>query len=153
MLGPKKMGPNSLSFSNVCQSIKMGLGRWQRLDDDAIFQKGTKDTKWSRATTTTIQKSGEKNQKAITCKNYYNSNNKHNSRLIDPRFKVQIGYLTVNRQTNKQMGGAALTPPAEQMEGVCAYILQPMSHAPWPTDTPLFDFPLLYTWKWAWMWL
>lgn len=45
----------------------------------------------------------EKNQKAITCKNYYNSNNKHNSRLIDPRFKVQIGYLTVNRQTNKQI--------------------------------------------------
>lgn len=93
MPGPSEDGSRfSLSCWNVCQSIKMGLGRWQRLDDDAIFE-GHTDTK----------RLGKKNQKAITCKNYYNSNNKHNSRLIDPRFKVQIGYLTVNRQTNKQI--------------------------------------------------
>jgi len=94
--GPK-MGPSPLTVLFKCLPIhqdgtSMMTTTWWWCN----FQKGTQiQIGWAK-----------KNQKAITCKNYDYSNNKHNSRLIDPGFKVQIGYLTVNRQTNKQMGGA-----------------------------------------------
>lgn len=97
--------------------------RRRQRDDDAISQK-IQQVKTQRLWNEIKYVRREKNQKAITCKKH-NSNknnnkrreeigergergerrtrdNKHNSRLIDPRFKVQIGCLTVNRQTNKQ---------------------------------------------------
>jgi len=120
--GPK-MGPSPLTVLFKCLPIhqdgtSMMTTTWWWCN----FQKGTQiQSGWAK-----------KNQKAITCKNYDYSNNKHNSRLIDPGFKVQIGYLTVNRQTNKQMGGAPQpNAPSQQMVGVS---LAPSS---------FFHFPLL----------
>lgn len=97
------------------------LPRRQR-DDDAISQK-IQQVKTQRLSKEIKYVRRGKNQKAITCEQKNKNNtksrvkraeregerekcrardNKHNSRLIDPRFKVQIGCLTVNRQTNKQ---------------------------------------------------
>lgn len=104
----------------VNSSIHLPRQRRQR-DDDAISQK-IQQVKTQRLSKEIKYVRGGKNQKAITCEQKNKNNtksrvkraerrereeyrardNKHNSRLIDPRFKVQIGCLTVNRQTNKQ---------------------------------------------------
>lgn len=95
--------------------------RRRQRDDDAISQK-IQQVKSQRLSKEIKYVRRGKNQKAITCEQKNKNNtksrvkraerrereecrardNKHNSRLIDPRFKVQIGCLTVNRQTNKQ---------------------------------------------------